>query len=428
MNLICVGISHHTAPIDVRERLWFSSDEIRRTLPLLKPLEVSESVLFSTCNRTELYIVMENGTIEPDALKKFLIAQKSAEGKVQPSDMFIITAGDAARHLFCVAASLDSMVLGDVQILTQVKDGFNLAVELGTAGVFMNRLFQLAFRVGKRSRTETEIGDGAVSISYAAVELAERIFDNMHKRTAFIIGAGETAELTATHLTGRNIGKLLITNRTRERAEQLALKVSGSVIPFGSWSGALAESDIVISSVEIDNYIIQPDDIQSAIRKNRNGPLLIIDLGVPRNIDPQVKELENVFLYDIDALNTVINENLRRRRTEVPKVDAIIVDVLGELTQWYSSLEVNPTITALTKFMESIRQEEVAKNINRFHPEDRELMELVTKRIINKIIHKPIVNLRKDLEIPVTERLQKMSIIQKMFGLAKSSKEDSHAG
>ncbi len=185
MNLVCVGISHHTAPLDVRERLWFSSDEIRRTLPLLKPLEASESVLFSTCNRTELYIVNENGTIDPDALKKFLITQKSAEGKVQPSDMFLITAGDAARHLFRVAASLDSMVLGDVQILTQVKDGFSLAVELGTAGVFMNRLFQLAFRVGKRSRTETEIGDGAVSISYAAVELAERIFDNLHEENCF---------------------------------------------------------------------------------------------------------------------------------------------------------------------------------------------------------------------------------------------------
>ncbi len=228
-------------------------------------------------------------------------------------------------------------------------------------------------------------------------------------------------------MTGRNIGKLLITNRTRERAEQLALKVNGSVIPFDSWSGALAESDIVISSVEIDNYIMRPDDIQRVNRKNRNAPLFIIDLGVPRNIDPQVKELENVFLYDLDALNTVINENLRRRRTEVPKVDAIIVDVLDELTQWYSSLEVNPTITALTKFMESIRQEEVAKNINRFHPEDRELVELITKRIINKIVHKPIVSLRKDHEIPVTERLQKMSIIQKLFGLAKSSKEDSHA-
>jgi len=428
MNLLCIGISHHTAPLDVRERLWFSSDEIRRTLPLLKPLNASESVLFSTCNRTELYVLTENGTIDPDTLKKLLITQKSASGKVQPSDMFMMTAGDAARHLFRVAASIDSMVVGDVQILTQVKEGFNLAVELGTVGVFMNRLFQLAFRVGKRTRTETEIGDGAVSVSYAAVELAEKIFDDLQKKTAFIIGAGETAELTATHLRCKKIGTLLITNRTYEHAQQLASRFHGTAIPFDSWSNALTESDIVISSVEINRYIIQPDNIQNLIRKNKNGPLFIIDLGVPRNIDPRIKELENVFLYDLDNLNTMINENLSRREKEIPKVNAIIVEVLAELTQWYSSLEVNPTITALTEFMESVRREEIAKNINRFHPKDRELVELITKRIINKIIHKPIVNMRKDQDTSLNERLRKMNTIQKLFGLTKMSKEDSHAG
>ena len=427
MNLICIGISHHTAPLDVRERLWFSSDEIRNTLPLLKPLNASESVLFSTCNRTELYVLMENGTIEPDVLKKFLIAQKSATGKVQPADMFLMTTGDAARHLFRVAASLDSMVLGDVQILAQVKEGFNLAKELGTAGIFMNRLFQLAFRVGKRTRTETEIGEGAVSVSYAAVELAEKIFDDLQKKTAFIIGAGETAELTATHLRGKNIGKLLITNRTQQRAEQLAQKVQGSVIPFDSWCDALAESDIVISSVEVNRYIIQPSDILSLVRKNKNGPLFVIDLGVPRNIDPKIKELENIFIYDLDTLNTMIGENLQHRNGEIPKVEAIIFEVLAELTQWYSSLEVNPTITALTQFMESIRQDEIARNINRFNPKDRELVELITKRIVNKIIHTPIVNLRTGQETSLTERLQKMNAVQKLFGLSKPSKEDTHA-
>jgi glutamyl-tRNA reductase len=426
MNLLCVGISHHTAPLDVRERLWFSSDEIRRTMPLFKPLSASESVLFSTCNRTELYVLTEDRTIEPDVLKKLLITQKSAVGKIQLSDMFMLTAGDAARHLFRVVASLDSMVLGDVQILAQVKEGFNLATELGTAGVFMNRLFQLAFRVGKRTRTETEIGEGAVSVSYAAVELAEKIFEDLQNKTAFVIGAGDTAELTATHLRGKNIGKLLITNRTHERAEQLAQKVHGTAIPFDSWCDALAESDIVISSVEVDRYILQPSDIQSLVRKHRNGPLFVIDLGVPRNIDPQIKELENIFLYDLDTLNTMIDDNIQHRNSEIPKVDAIIGDVLAELTQWYSSLEVNPTITALTQFMESIRQEEVAKNINRFNLKDRELVELITKRIINKIIHAPIVNLRNGQETSLIERLQKMSAIQKLFGLSKSSKEESH--
>jgi glutamyl-tRNA reductase len=427
MNLLCIGISHHTAPLDVRERLWFSADEIRFTLPLLKTIGASESVIFSTCNRTELYVYSENDGPKPDELKKLLIARKSMTEEIQPSDLFMLTAGEAARHLFRVAASLDSMVLGDVQILAQVKEGFNLAAEVGTAGVFMNRLFQLAFRVGKRARTETEIGEGAVSISYAAVELAEKIFDDLQEKTAFVIGAGETAELTATHLRGKNIGKLLITNRTQEHAEQLAKKVQGTAIPFNHWCDALAESDIVISSVEVNRYIIQSSDIQSLVRNQKNGPLFIIDLGVPRNIDPQIKKLENIFLYDLDSLNMMINENLCHREKEIPKIETIISDVLNELTQWYSSLEVNPTITALTQFMESIRQEELAKHINRFDPKDRDLVELVTRRIINKIIHAPIVNLCPGEESYLAERLQKMNAIQKLFGLTKSSKEDSNA-
>jgi glutamyl-tRNA reductase len=427
MNLLCVGISHHTAPLDVRERLWFSAEEIRRTLPLFKPLGASESVLFSTCNRTELYVLTEHGTVNPEDVKHLLIAQKAAAGTVQGSDFFSLSAGDAARHLFRVSAGIDSMILGDVQILMQVKEGLSLATEQGTAGFFMNRLFQLAFRVGKRARTESAIGEGAVSISYAAVELAEKIFDDLRKKTAFVIGAGETAELTATHLRGKEIGKLLITNRTQERAQKLAEKVLGTAIPFDHWCDALAESDIVISSVEVNHYILQSDDVKNLIRKNKHGPLFLIDLGVPRNIDPKIKDLENIFLYDLDTLNTMVDENVHHRKAEIPKVESIIADVLSELTQWYSSLEVNPTITALSQFMENIRQEEIAKNINRFDPKDKELVELITKRMINKIIHAPIVNLREGKDISLTERLQKMSAIQKLFGLVNLPKEDSNA-
>jgi glutamyl-tRNA reductase len=427
MNLLCAGISHHTAPLDVRERLWFSSEEIRQTLPLLKPIGIAECVMFSTCNRTELYVLTENNTLPSEEIKRILIAQKSANGKVQPSDLFTLTAGDAARHLFRVAAGTDSMVLGDVQILAQVKEGFHLATELGTAGFFMNRLFQLAFRAGKRARTETEIGDGAVSVSYAAVELAEKIFDDLHKKSALVIGAGETADLTATHLRGKEIGKLFITNRTQERAEQLAAKVRGVVIPFDNLFDTLHDVDIVISSVGVDRFILTAPDIRRTLKRHGNKTLFIIDIGVPRNIDPEVKNIENVFLYDLDILNLMVEENLQKRRAETPKVEAVITEVLAELTHWYSSLEVNPTITALTQFMENIRQEELTKNINRFDPKDRELVELVTKRIINKIIHAPIVNLRNGQETSLAERLQKMSTIQKLFGLANLTKEDSDA-
>jgi glutamyl-tRNA reductase len=425
MKLFCAGISHHTAPLDVREQLWFSSEEIRHTLPLFKPLGIDECVMFSTCNRTELYILTESSAFLSEEIKKILITQKSAGGKVQPSDLFTLTAGDAARHLFRVAAGTDSMVLGDVQILAQVKEGFHLATELGTAGYFMNRLFQLAFRAGKRARTETEIGDGAVSISYAAVELAEKIFDDLRKKSALVIGAGETADLTATHLRGKEIGKLFITNRTQERAEQLATKVQGVVIPFDNWFDTLQDVDIVISSVEVNRFILAAPDIQRVLKHHGSKILFIIDIGVPRNIDPEVKNIENIFLYDLDTLNLMVEENLQKRQAEIPKVEAIITEILAELTRWYSSLQVNPTITALTQFMENIRQEELAKNINRFDPKDRELVELVTKRIINKIVHAPIVNLKSGQETSLADRLQKMSAIQKLFGLANSPREDT---
>jgi glutamyl-tRNA reductase len=423
MNLVCVGISHHTALLDVREKLWFSPDEIRHTLPLIKSIGADEAVMFSTCNRTELYVFCENGIPKPNDLKTFLIAQKSAANTVQQSDLFILTAGDAARHLFRVTAGIDSMVLGDVQILAQAKEGFNLANELSTAGIFMNRLFQLALRVGKRARTETRVSEGAVSISYAAVELAEKIFEDLQEKTAFVIGAGETAELTAKHLRGKNIGKLLITNRTQGHADVLAQKVRGIVIPFDKWCDGLAESDIVISSVDTDTYIIRSDDIKRAVHTRKNGALLMIDLGVPRNIDPKVKDYENIFLYDLDSLNKMIKDNLQNRTTEIPKIEAIINDVFNELTKWYSSLEVNPTISALTQFMESIRMEELGKHINRFDPKDRELADLVTKRIINKIIHAPISYLHPEQDSPLADRMQKVNALQKLFGLAKTPKE-----
>jgi glutamyl-tRNA reductase len=372
-------------------------------------------------------VLTDSNTLPSEEIKRILIAQKSADGKVQSSDLFTLTAGDAARHLFRVATGTDSMVLGDVQILAQVKEGFHLATELGTAGFFMNRLFQLAFRAGKRARTETEIGNGAVSVSYAAVELSEKIFDDLHKKSALVIGAGETADLTATHLRGKEIGKLLITNRTQERAEQLAAKVQGVVIPFDNWFDTLPDVDIVISSVEVNRFILAASDIQRILKHHGGKTLFIIDIGVPRNIDPEVKNIENIFLYDLDTLNLMVKENLQKRRAEIPKVETVIAEVLAELTHWYSSLEVNPTITALTEFMENIRQEELSKNINRFDPKDRELVELVTKRIINKIIHAPIVNLRGGQETSLVERLQKMSAIQKLFGLANMPKEDSDA-
>ncbi len=426
MNLVCVGISHHTAPLEMRERLWFSDDEIRAALPQLKSAGFHECVLFSTCNRTEVYTFSSQDGLRVEFLKDFLREQKSASQDVPASRFFSFFASGAAEHLFHVASGIDSMVAGDVQILAQVKDGYNLAHDSGTAGFFMNKLFQSAFHVGKRARSETQISEGAISVSYAAVELAERIFDDLHRKKALVIGAGDTAQLTAKHLAGKGIGTLYITNRTAERGEQLAKMVGGKTLPFESFRDRLGELDIIVSSVQTDQYVLTADDIARINKGRHSGALFLIDIGMPRNIDPAAKDFENVFLYDMDSLNGMVNETIQKRQAEIPQIKQIISEELTELYKWHASLQANPTIAALTELIENIRRGEVAKNINRFEQKDRELVDLVTKRIINKILHTPIVNLRNGQDESVSDRLQKINIVRRLFGIDAVQKDRSN--
>jgi glutamyl-tRNA reductase len=427
MNLLCVGISHHTAPLEMRERLWFSDDEVRATLPKLKEAGFLECVLFSTCNRTELYILTAEADFRVEFLKRFLIGQKSAQAHVREENLFSYFASGAAEHLFRVASGIDSMIVGDVQILSQIKSGFNLGLGAGTAGFFMNKLFQSALHIGKRSRRETHISEGAVSVSYAAVELAQRIFDGLGSKNALVIGAGDTAQLTAKHLLGKGIGNLFITNRTQERAELLAKMVGGKVIPFDRFTERLPEIDIVIASVNAEKHILEKADIERMNKGRHGNALFLIDIGMPRNIDPGVKDLDNVFLYDLDSLNGLVHENVEKRETEIPRIREIIGEELAVMFHWHSSLQASPTISALTQLLEQIRKEEVEKNIHRFAPQDQELIELVTRRIVKKILHTPIVNLKNGHDESHNDRLTKINIVRKLFGL-DAHKERSHAG
>ena len=410
----------------MRERVWYSNDEIRAELPQLKSAGFHECVLFSTCNRTELYTFSSQDSLRVEFLTNFLREQKSAQQEVPSSRFFSYFASGAAEHLFHVAAGIDSLVVGDVQILAQVKEGYNLAHESGTAGFFMNKLFQSAFHVGKRARSETQISEGAISVSYAAVELAERIFDNLHRKKALIIGAGDTAQLTAKHLSGKGIGTLYITNRTPERSEQLAKMVGGKTLPFESFRERLDELDIIVSSVQADQYVLTADDIAKINRGRHSGTLFFIDIGVPRNIDPAAKDLENVFLYDMDSLNVMVNETIQKRQAEIPRIKQIIGEELSELYKWHTSLHAGPTIAALTERIEQIRIAEVTKNINRFEQKDRELIDLVTKRIVNKILHTPIVNLRNGQDESLSDRLQKINIVRRLFGIDTDQEDPSH--
>jgi glutamyl-tRNA reductase len=289
----------------------------------------------------------------------------------------------------------------------------------------MNRLMQSALHVGKRTRTETSICEGAVSVSYAAVELASKIFEDLSRKTALLIGAGETGELTLKHLVSKGIGQVRIANRTREKAEALVGEFGGAVVDYEQIVDALRTADIVITSVNAPTYIVQPEDVHKVMKQRSNNPLFIIDIGVPRNVSPASKKIENVFLYDIDALSTVVDRNLEKRKAEIPKVHAIISQELAGFMQWYQSLQVGPTIQEFREALEMIRREEVEKNINRFRPEDRELVELVTKRILNKILHHPTTTLKQGAQNADgdAEGLTRSAILRELFGLSKNGAE-----
>lgn len=422
MDLLCIGINHRTAPLNVRESVWFSNEEIARALPSFKELGLRECVLVSTCNRTELYAASANDDTVIASVLNALIQTKNAGDLATPKHFYILRSLLAVHHLFNVASGADSMILGDVQILNQMKEAFDLAHDKSTVGTILAKLFQTALHSGKRARTETEISHGAVSVSYAAVELANKIFANLSQRNALLVGAGETGKLTAKHLVSKRIGNLLMANRTRERADEIARQLGGTVIEFEKINEALERVDIVIASVNTSQYILSAGDIHAIMKQRSNRPLFIIDIGVPRNIDPAANRIGNVFLHDIDTLNLVVDSNLEKRQAEIPKVRRIIHEELLKFYQWYSSLQVAPTIQELRDQFEAIRRQEIEKTINKFSPEERETLEILTKRIVNKILHAPMVNLKNGRDGEASdETLKKLSVIRHLFGLGSGS-------
>lgn len=425
MNLLAVGISHHTASVEVREKMWLSEEETRRALGRLKERFFSECTLVSTCNRTELYGIVSSGsTADATSLSQFLIDFKNASEFVRPDHFRGLTAGHAVHHLFRVASGSDSLVIGDIQILGQVKEAFQLSREQQVLGPVLTRLMESALHVGKRVRTETSICEGAISVSYAAVELAGKIFADLSKKSALLIGAGETGELTMKHLLGRGIGHLKIVNRTREKAEALVAALGGTVVDYASLMEALPSVDIVIASVSSPAYILGPADVQRVMRQRSHNPLILIDIGVPRNVDPATRKIDNVFLYDIDALTSMVDSNLERRRGELPKVDEILKEEVAGFFRWYDALQVGPTIQGLRDSFEEVRHREVEKNIHRFKLEDRDLLELVTKRIINKLLHQPMTALKEGAERDngQAETLRKIQTVRELFGLGKKER------
>jgi glutamyl-tRNA reductase len=422
MNLLSISINHRTAPIELREALHLNDEEIRNFILQQKGKLFNEGLVISTCNRTELYGIPVAKNITNKELQDSIIAYKSdTKASVENFEHYI--SRESIRHLFKVATGIDSLLIGDNQIYKQVKDSFQLADELQFTGFFMRRIMDAATRVGKRAITETAISEGAVTVSYAAVQLIEKIFSTLNKKSALIVGTGETGEIAAKHLRDRGIGRLALTNRTFEKAEKLANELNTAVFPFDSFKEHIHKFDIIVSATSSEGLIISKSDIESAMKKRNFASMVLMDIAIPRDIDPKSKEIEYVFYHDIDSLNIIVEQNLAKRKEEIPKVERIIEEELDSFFEWYNSLEAAPTIKTLRDHFEAIRADEVEKNINKFSESDREKLDIVTKRIINKILHQPTVELKKTSEADnrTEDTAQKISVIRELFGLSKKT-------
>src|SRR5262245_9504592 len=396
MAIVVVGLNHTTAPVAVRERLAFSDTALAEALARFHPSEVTELVILSTCNRVEIYMETDDVDASATHCVAFLAACHDVLAAQFQPHLYQLRDLEAVRHLFRVAASLDSLVLGEPQILGQVKAAYLAAQAANRTGVIFSQLFERALSVAKAVRNDTGISDHAVSVSYAAVELAKKIFESLPQRTVMVLGAGDTAELAARHLVTHGVTNIFIANRTAERAERLAQELQAKAIPWTAFPEHLAYTDIVISSTGAPHAIIDPPMVREAVRARRSRPMFFIDIAVPRDIDPAVNMLENVFLYDIDDLHNVVQENRRAREREALAAEELVWQEVRQFQQWLAARDAVPTIVALRQRAESIRLQELDKALARLGPLDdrqRRTLETLTSGIVNKLLHAPTVYL-----------------------------------
>ena len=425
MNLLGISINHRTAPVELREALHLSDEEIRKFIQQTKESSFTEGIIISTCNRTEIYAIPNNDKTSFKNLQE-LIKKYKSNFEVKEENFQNFISRESVEHLFRVTSGIDSLLIGDNQIFKQVKDSFVISEEMNFAGVLIRRVMDAATRVGRRAISETSISEGAVTVSYAAVQLIEKIFSNLQKKSALIIGTGETGEIAAKHLRDRGIGRLALTNRSFEKAEKLAAELNTAVFPFSNFKEHLHKFDIVVSATSSEDLILTRADIETAMKKRNYASMVLMDIAVPRDIDPESKKIDYVFYHDIDSLNIIVDQNLSKRKTEIPKVEKIIQEELDVFFEWYNSLEAAPTIKTLRDYFESVRAEEVEKNINKFSEDDKEKLEIITKRIINKILHHPTIELRKisESDLRAEDTAAKISIIRDLFGLNKNKQKD----
>ncbi|MBW2057140.1 MAG: glutamyl-tRNA reductase [Deltaproteobacteria bacterium] len=439
MDIIVIGLNHKTAPVEIRERVSFPEKRLEESLKRILSLSsIKEDMILSTCNRVELYANAHNADEAVHELKLFLSEFHGVPAEDLERSLYIHHGEEAVRHLFRVASSLDSMVVGEPQILGQVKGAFGTACRHRTAGTILNRLLHRAFAVAKRVRTETKIGNRAVSVSFVAVQLAQKIFGNLQDKAVLLVGAGEMCELAARHLVTRGASRVTVTNRTAERAHQLARMFGGDVLPFDRLTDALRAADIIITSTASPGYLIRYDDMAGIIKARRNRSMFFIDIAVPRDVDPRVNSIENVYLYDIDDLQGVADANMRDRRKEAEKAEEIVEREVARFCQWYRSLETVPTVRLLRDKFESIRQGELKKAYSALpgaSEKERKVLDALTSAIVNKILHDPITMLKRADQNSSGEELvdaaRRLFHLEKAEGIGRSENQtpqDRHPG
>ena len=415
MQLALVGLSHKTAPVEIRERLAFSNDALRSALTsLVDRRRVNEAMILSTCNRVEVVAESPDDRLIRDFICEFhQISHDSVS-----THLYSYRNVEAIRHVFRVTASLDSMVIGEPQILGQVKEAFRIAMDAGTVGMHLSALMNRAFAVAKKVRSETGISQSAVSVSYAAVELARKIFGDLSGKTVMIIGASKMGELAAKHLRRAGASSVLVTNRTFERAVELAKVFEGAAVPFEHFTDHMTGADIVITSTGAPHFIIGRNLAEQVIHRRKNKPIFFIDIAVPRDIDPAVNQIDNAFLYDIDDLQQVIDANLKERFKEAMRAEQIVDDEVEAFCLKMQTRDVVPTIVQLRESLEKVRRDEIERNrrhLKDLSPEQQAAVDQITKSIVNKILHPPIEQLKQMAHDPQGADLAEL--IRKIFNV-----------
>jgi glutamyl-tRNA reductase len=427
MRLFAVGLSHRTAPIELRETVDFSRGGLDRALTTLASRGISEAVVLSTCNRAEIYAVGDTDATAA-AVTRFFSDYHTIDPLQLKDHLYLHRSADAARHLFRVAAGLDSLVVGEPQILGQVKSAYAVASDRRLTGSVTNRLFHTAFATGKRVRHETGLGEGAVSVSYAAIALARKIFGELKALKVLILGAGEMAKLTGIHLRAQHVDQITIASRTLSTAQGLAAQLGGHAVPWSDLDAALAAADIVITTTGATDPILTRVRVEEVMRPRRHRSLFVIDIALPRDVESSVGDLEQVFLYNIDDLRTIVKENLTRRGGELTRAEAIVDEEVAKFIAWMQSREVVPTIVALRQRFETIRQSELqrlAPKLSALPADARARVDDVTRLIVEKLLLSPTEQLKSISD--ETTMMTYSDALNRLFSLAAEEEADRPA-